>query len=164
MAHPRRWKPATAKLKSYTRKAKRPRPMEGRDESGATWRFLIGECLTEKSDSRHANCLSCIGIHRLHILCKSVTQSTPYMSREVVRHLRRGWSVDAFHFLPGTHRTQRRGRGLLQERCPRDVAVVVRKDLLQSSWANARAVEPWLPFELTVGELLDLTRRTDRLS
>lgn len=85
------------------------------------------------------------------------------MTREVVRRLRRGWSVDAFHLLPGTHRTRRRGRGLLQERRPRDAAVVVRRDLVQSSWANAGAVEPWPPFELMVGELLDLIRRRDRL-
>ena len=29
---------------------------------------LIGDGLKEKSNSRHANCLSCMGIYRLHIL------------------------------------------------------------------------------------------------
>lgn len=76
--------------------------------------------------------------------------------------LRRGWPVGAFHSPPGTRRTPRQGRGLLQEPCPRAAAVVaVRKDLLQSS--RAGAAEPWQPFELTVGKLLGSTLQTDRL-
>jgi hypothetical protein len=52
--------------------------------------------------------------------------------------LRTGWPVGAFHSLPGTRRTRRRGRGLPRELCRCAAAVVaVRKDLLQSSEAGA---------------------------
>lgn len=155
---PQKMETSHSKTESYARKAKRPRPMEGRDEAGATWRFPDWWWSDGEKQFQTRQLLVLHGYLQIaHPLCNA-----KYMSREVVRRLRRGWSVDAFHLLPGMHPTRRRGRGLLLERCPRDAAVV-RRDLLQSSWANAGAVEPWLPFELTVGELLDLTRRTDRL-
>lgn len=78
--------------------------------------------------------------------------------------LRRGWPVGAFHSLLETRQTQSQGRGWLLEPCSRDAAVAgVQRDLLRSSRAIAGAADPWQPFELTVGELLDSTLRTDRL-
>ena len=100
-------------------------------------------------------------IARLVWISTHSTSRTCCMSREAVP-LRRGWPVGASHLLPGTHRTRHRERGLLREPCRRAAAVVaIQKDLLQSSGAGA--AETWRPFELTAGQLLDSTLRTDRL-
>lgn len=68
MAHPRRWKPATAKRKATQERPSGQGLWKGEMKLVQHGDSLIGDGLTEKSNSRHANCLSCMGIYRLHIL------------------------------------------------------------------------------------------------